>query len=271
MTQYLVRCTGWRLDELDDSVTRAEGLLARIKMHMCYQWRGLLLCLLILCLGIGMTDSAHSQSLPMGFVYVDQVVPELRTELRYRLDDNFVGANVDGYSGKRAILTRQAALALGLVQAELRTQGLGLLIFDAYRPQRAVDHFARWAKDLSANDMKQRYYPEVEKTELFSQGYIAARSGHSRGSTVDLTLVSLTSPFQQLEMGTVFDFFSPRSWLGATGLTATQEQNRALLQRTMKKYGFTPYSKEWWHFTLHPEPFPDTYFNFEIRDDLGAQ
>ena len=271
MTQYLVRCTGWRLDELDDSVTRAEGLLARIKMHMCYQWRGLLLCLLILCLGIGMTDSAHSQSLPMGFVYVDQVVPDIRTELSYRLADNFVGTTVDGYAGTRAILTQQAAQALARVQAELRGQGLGLLIFDAYRPQRAVNHFARWAKDLSATNMKQRYYPEVEKTELFSQGYIAARSGHSRGSTVDLTLVSLSPPFEQLDMGTVFDFFSPKSWLGAAGLTATQEQNRALLQRIMNTYGFTPYSKEWWHFTLQPEPFTDTYFDFEIRDDLGVR
>jgi len=226
---------------------------------------------LLSCLGIGMTDSVHSQSLPMGFVYVDQVVPELRTELRYRLTDNFVGTTVDGYSGERAILTQQAARALGLVQTELRSQGLGLLIFDAYRPQRAVNHFARWAKDLSDTAMKQRYYPEVEKTELFSQGYIAARSGHSRGSTVDLTLVSLLPPFQQLDMGTVFDFFSPSSWLDAIGLTATQEQNRALLQRTMKKYGFTPYSKEWWHFTLEREPFPDTYFDFEIRDDLGVR
>lgn len=230
-----------------------------------------LVCFLLSCLGIGMTDNAHSQSLPMGFVYVDQVVPELRTDLRYRLADNFVGTTVDGYAGARAILTQQAARALGLVQTELRSQGLGLLIFDAYRPQRAVNHFARWAKDLSDTAMKQRYYPEVEKTELFSQGYIAARSGHSRGSTVDLTLVSLLPPFQQLDMGTVFDFFSPSSWLDATGLSDTQEQNRALLQRTMKKHGFTPYSKEWWHFTLEREPFPDTYFDFEIRDDLGVR
>jgi D-alanyl-D-alanine dipeptidase len=217
-----------------------------------------------------MTDNAHSQSLPMGFVYVDQVVPELRTDLRYRLADNFVGTTVDGYAGARAILTQQAALALGLAQAELRSQGLGLLIFDAYRPQRAVNHFARWAKDLSDTAMKQRYYPEVEKTQLFSQGYIAARSGHSRGSTVDLTLVSLSPPFEQLDMGTIFDFFSPRSWLAATGLSAAQEHNRALLQRTMKTYGFTPYAKEWWHFTLNAEPFPETYFDFEIRDDLSA-
>lgn len=230
-----------------------------------------LVCFLLSCLGIGMTDNAHSQSLPMGFVYVDQVVPELRTDLRYRLADNFVGTTVDGYAGARAILTQQAARALGLVQEELRSQGLGLLIFDAYRPQRAVNHFARWAKDLSDTKMKPRYYPEVEKTELFSQGYIAARSGHSRGSTVDLTLVSLSPPFQQLDMGTAFDFFSPSSWLDAIGLTATQEQNRALLQRTMKKHGFTPYSKEWWHFTLQPEPFPDTYFDFEIRDELSVR
>ena len=230
-----------------------------------------LVCFLLSCLGIGMTDNARSQSLPVGFVYVDQVVPDLRTDLSYRLADNFVGANVDGYYGSRAILTKQAARALALVQEELRTQGLGLLIFDAYRPQRAVNHFARWAKDLADTAMKQRYYPEVEKTELFSQGYIASRSGHSRGSTVDLTLVSLSPPFEQLDMGTIFDFFSPRSWLDATGLSAAQERNRALLQRTMKMHGFTPYAKEWWHFTLSAEPFPATYFDFEIRDDLSAR
>ncbi len=237
-------------------------------MRVCSKYRGLFVWLLCSLLGCGMSNVAASQRLPAGFVYVDQVVPDIRTELSYRLADNFVGTTVDGYAGTRAILTQQAAQALARVQAELRGQGLGLLIFDAYRPQRAVNHFARWAKDLSATEMKQRYYPEVEKTELFSQGYIAARSGHSRGSTVDLTLVSLSPPFQQFDMGTVFDFFSPKSWLGAAGLSASQEHNRALLQQTMKKFGFTPYSKEWWHFTLQPEPFPETYFDFEIRDDL---
>ena len=232
------------------------------------RYRSLVVCSIFLWLGFGVNDNAFSQNLPNGFVYVDEVVPDIRTELRYRLADNFVGATVDGYSGARAILTQPAAQALAKVQADLREQSLGLLIFDAYRPQRAVNHFARWAKDLSDSKMKQRYYPEVEKTELFSQGYIAGRSGHSRGSTVDLTLVSLTAPYQQLDMGTFFDFFGERSWLGATGLTTAQLQNRALLQQTMSKYGFTPYSKEWWHFTLSAEPFPETYFDFEIRDDL---
>ena len=240
-------------------------------MMKSWQYQRLMVCFFLSCLGFSMNDSAYSQSLPAGFVYVDQIVPDIRTALSYRLADNFVGTTVDGYAGTRAILTQQAAQALARVQAELRGQGLGLLIFDAYRPQRAVNHFARWAKDLSATEMKQRYYPEVEKTELFSQGYIAARSGHSRGSTVDLTLVSLSPPFQQLDMGTVFDFFSPKSWLDAAGLTATQEQNRALLQRTMNKHGFTPYSKEWWHYTLQSEPFSDTYFDFEIRDDLSVR
>ena len=234
-------------------------------------YRGWVAYSFFIWLGFGMNHSAFSQNLPDGFVYVDQVVPDIRTELRYRLVDNFVGATVDGYLGARAILTQPAAQALAKVQAELHEQGLGLLIFDAYRPQRAVNHFARWAKDLSDTKMKQRYYPEVEKTELFSQGYIAARSGHSRGSTVDLTLVSLTAPYQQLDMGTFFDFFSPRSWLEAAGLTTEQAQNRARLQQTMTKYGFTPYSKEWWHFTLSAEPFPETYFDFDVRDDLSLR
>ena len=240
-------------------------------MRALCQYPSLAVCFLLLYLGFGMSDNAHAQKLPLGFVYVDEVVPEIRTELRYRLADNFVGVTVDGYLGARAILTQPAAQALAKVQTELREQGLGLLIFDAYRPQRAVNHFARWAKDLSDTKMKQRYYPEVEKTELFSQGYIAGRSGHSRGSTVDLTLVSLTAPYPQLDMRTFFDFFGQRSWLGAEGLTTAQVQNRALLQQTMMKYGFTPYSKEWWHFTLSTEPFPDTHFDFEIRDNLSVQ
>lgn len=240
-------------------------------MKFCWHEQGLRVCVLLFCLGLSMNDSAYSQSLPRGFVYVDQVVPDIRTDLRYRLSDNFVGATVDGYSGARAILTQPAAQALAQVQTELRALGLGLLIFDAYRPQRAVNHFARWAKDLSDSKMKQLYYPDVDKTELFSQGYIAGRYGHSRGSTVDLTLVSLTAPYQQLDMGTFFDFFGKSSWLGATGLTTTQLQNRILLQQTMAKHGFTPYSKEWWHFTLAAEPFPETYFDFEIRDDLRVR
>lgn len=271
MTRHLLRRVGLKIDWLNASVTFAEELRLRVKRSLCWPWQGVLVCFWITCLGVGMSDSAHSERLPEGFVYVDQVIPDVRTDLRYRLADNFVGANVDGYSGERAILTQQAARALELVQAELRSQGLGLLIFDAYRPQRAVNHFARWAKDLSDTKMKPHYYPEVEKAELFSQGYIAARSGHSRGSTVDLTLVSLSPPFDQLDMGTIFDFFSPRSWLDATGLSAAQESNRALLQRTMKSHGFTPYAKEWWHFTLSAEPFPETYFDFEIRDDLSVR
>ena len=240
-------------------------------MRFCFKYRGLFVWFLLSYVYCSMSDAAFSQSLPKGFVYVDQVVPDIRTDLRYRNDDNFVGAIVDGYAGSRAILSQPAAQALAKVQAELRGQGLGLLVFDAYRPQSAVNHFARWAKDLRDAKMKQRYYPAVDKADLFSQGYIAGRSGHSRGSTVDLTLVSLTAPFGELDMGTFFDFFGERSWLDAIGLTTVQMQNRALLQQTMKKHGFTPYSKEWWHFTLSAEPFPDTYFDFEIRDDLSAQ
>jgi D-alanyl-D-alanine dipeptidase len=240
-------------------------------MPACLQHHFATIFYLLVFIGMAMPDSTHSQSLPAGFLYLDQVIPDIRTDLRYRSDDNFVGAIVEGYAGTRAMLSQPAAQALAKVQSELRGQGLGLLVFDAYRPQRAVNHFARWAKDLSDTKMKQRYYPAVDKADLFSQGYIAGRSGHSRGSTVDLTLVSLTAPFGELDMGTFFDFFGERSWLDAVGLTNVQMHNRALLQQTMKKHGFTPYSKEWWHFTLSAEPFPDTYFDFEIRDDLSAQ
>jgi D-alanyl-D-alanine dipeptidase len=202
--------------------------------------------------------------MPVEFVYVDQVIP---TDLRYRLSDNFLGRPVNGYLGTRAILTRPAAQALAKIQAELHRQGLGLLILDAYRPQRAVDHFVEWAKDLSDTKKKESYYPDVHKTELFAQGYIAARSGHSRGSTVDVTVVSLSLPHQQLDMGSSFDFFGQISWFDATGLSSEQQANRSILKSVMVKHGFIPYNQEWWHFTLSSEPFPDTYFDFEIRDD----
>ena len=143
--------------------------------------------------------------------------------------------------------------------------GLGLLVFDAYRPQQAVDDFVAWSKDLNDTKTKSTYYPRIPKEFLFSQGYIAERSGHSRGSTVDLTIVSKNAPFQQLDMGTGFDFFGPESWPDYAEIFPQQRANRLLLQNIMVKYGFNPYPQEWWHFTLKNEPFPNTYFNFPVQ------
>jgi D-alanyl-D-alanine dipeptidase len=210
---------------------------------------------------------ASTGSLPEGFVYIDASIPDIRLELRYCSTDNFTGERIDGYLAPRGILTRRAAEALASVQQELRPFGLGLKILDAYRPQQAVDHFVRWAQDLTDTRTKARYYPGVEKHNLFREGYIAVRSSHSRGSTVDLTLVSLNAPPADpgLDMGSGFDFFGKESWPHYSGITPAQRAHRLLLRTLMLKHGFMPYPKEWWHFTLQDEPYPGTWFDFPVE------
>lgn len=224
-----------------------------MKKYLHLLWIALLLC------------ASTAWALPPGFVYVDEVIPGVVVDLRYRSSHNFVGRPVDGYVGQRAILSQPAAAALAKVQADLKPFGLGIHIFDAYRPQRAVDHFVRWASDLTDTKTKSEFYPEVDKRNLFKEDYIADRSGHSRGSTVDLTLIELAPPQRPLDMGTPFDFFAVSSWPDHPGMTAQQRANRLLLQTLMGKHDFRPYPKEWWHFTLNGEPYPDTYFDFIVE------
>ncbi len=210
---------------------------------------------------------AQGAGLPEGFVYLSEEIPDIVVDLRYYGENNFLGARVDGYEAPRAILSKPAALALKGVQEDLRAFGLGLKIFDAYRPQRAVDHFVRWAKDLKDTKNKARFYPDVDKKNLFRDGYIASKSGHTRGSTVDLTIISLQKPDvgRQLDMGTTFDYFGEASWPGNLAMDAGVRGSRMLLQTLMRKHGFAGYSKEWWHFSLKNEPYPDTYFDFPIK------
>jgi len=165
------------------------------------------------------------------------------------------------------IATAEAAEALRQVRDDLRPFGFGLKVFDAYRPRRAVQHFVRWARDLSDTRMKQAYYPQVAKKDLFRLGYIAGRSSHSRGSTVDLTIVILKDGHvgPELNMGTGFDLFSTASWPDSMAVTAVQRAHRLLLRTLMARHGFVPYDKEWWHFTLAQEPFPETYFDFPVQ------
>jgi D-alanyl-D-alanine dipeptidase len=195
------------------------------------------------------------------------MIPDLRLDLRYAGSHNFVGERIDGYLKQRCVLTREAAEALKKVQEDLRPFGLGLKVFDAYRPQRAVDHFVRWARDTADTRMKGEFYPGVEKKDLFRENYIAARSGHSRGSTVDLTIVSLSGEDagREIDMGSGFDFFGPRSWPDHTGIPSSRRAHRMLLRMVMKKHGFQPDAREWWHFTLKGEPYPGTYFNFPVQ------
>ena len=212
------------------------------------------------------TQASDKNSLPEGFVVVKEIIPGIQLEIRYASQDNFVGNPIDGYESPTCILSKEAAIALKNVQDGLKPFGLGLKVYDAYRPQRAVAHFVRWAEDLGDTKMKSRYYPNVKKKNLFRAGYIDERSGHSRGSTVDVTVVSLaTNETEELDMGTKWDLFGPESWPSNLSLTPAQRAHRMLLQNVMTQYGFKPLKEEWWHFTLKDEPFANTYFDFPIR------
>jgi len=219
---------------------------------------------IFICLLIGAIFPAFAWGLPDGFVYVDEATKQTQVDLRYLHSNNFLGRPVNGYLANRAILSKPAAEALNKAEDELRTYGLGFLIFDSYRPQRAVNDFVNWAKDLQDIKNKADYYPDVDKSNLFKEGYIAEKSGHSRGSTVDLTLISLVDG-KQLDMGQHFDYFGPESWPDYPNLLPQQKANRLLLRLIMTKYGFNPYPQEWWHFTLTNEPYPDKYFDFEVK------
>ena len=200
--------------------------------------------------------------LPQNFVYVRDIIPDVLEEIRYAGSHNFMGRPADGYGAARAVLTLPAALALKKAAAYFAGKSLHLLIYDAYRPQRAVDDFVRWAQDENDTVGKAEFYPTLEKRELFPRGYIARRSGHSRGSTVDLTLTDAKGT--PLDMGGEFDWFSPISAHEYANLTSVQKENRAWLKCGMEEAGFESYSEEWWHYRLKDEPYPQTYFDFEI-------
>ena len=206
----------------------------------------------------------QEQQRPDAFVDVASIAPGLIVEARYASPHNFVGRPIDGYDKPLCYLTRPAATALAQVAADLEPRGLTLKVFDCYRPARAVAHFVRWARSLRDQSMKAEFYPQVDKSTLFRDGYVATHSGHSRGSTVDLTLASRADG-QELDMGTPFDFFSPRSWPSDRSVSAAAQANRTLLAQAMRRRGFRPYDKEWWHFTLRHEPFPQSYFDFPVR------
>ena len=199
-----------------------------------------------------------------GFVVLSDVVPDVIQEIRYYSTYNFVGERIDGYHEPCALMTREAALALKEVSDDLKAQGYRLKIYDAYRPQMAVDHFVRWAEDLNDKRMKKYFYPQVEKDRLFAEGYIDAKSGHSRGSTVDLTLFNMKTG-KEVDMGGTFDWFGRESHPDYKDITKEQFANRMLLREIMLAHGFKPIAEEWWHFTLANEPYPDTYFDFPVR------
>lgn len=230
-------------------------------------------------------SSLHAE-LPKGFVYIQDVVPEIQLDVRYLSNNNFIGKPIDGYKKSVGILSTQATEALKKAQELFEKDGYSIVVYDAYRPQKAVDHFVRWSKDLVNLVMKKSFYATLEKKNLFKLGYIAKKSGHSRGSTIDLTIIkkgeTVSGPIaiaktdangvewnllvdNTVDMGSPFDVFDTISHITSTQITPEQQKMRNYLQSVMNQAGFKGYNEEWWHFTLINEPFPETYFNFDIE------
>lgn len=251
-------------------------------------FRGLLSIGGLLCATYALSDGKVVQERPKDIVSLTEVEPSIRHDPRYFGPHNFVGTKIDGYHAPKCLLTHAAADALRQAQAEFAAFGFTIKVYDCYRPQRAVDHFVRWAKDLKNTKMKAEFYPNVKKEHLFMDGYIAERSGHSRASTVDLTIIPIGAkptrsykdgekltdcrspvktrfPDNGLDMGTGYDCFDPLAHTANMRLTAEQRKNRLLLKAVLEKHGFENYEKEWWHFTLKHEPYPESYFNFPVE------
>ena len=242
----------------------------------------------ILCFLLFVNADAGMAKLPEAFVDIQKVIPDVVLDIRYYSPHNFVGERVDGYLAPKCFLTTDAAQALAGVQKDLAPYSLTLKIYDCYRPQRAVNHFVRWAKEIENTKTMKEFYPTIDKRNLFKDGYIAEKSGHSRGSTLDLTIVPLPAPVQadyipgqklsecylpaehrfadnSIDMGTGFDCFHELSNTENKNIGRQQKINRLLLKSLMEKHGFKNYDMEWWHYTLKKEHYPDTYFNFVIE------
>ncbi len=241
----------------------------------------LLMTMMLVFAAVGNASEAGKSASPddpSGFVELAEAVPDVILEIRYYSTYNFVGDRIDGYEVPCVLMTREAAEALRAVSDDVIAQGYRLKVYDAYRPQMAVDHFVRWAEDLEDTRMKPYFYPNENKDVLFEKGYIAAKSGHSRGSTIDLTLFDMATG-KELDMGGTFDYFGIEShpdWCGNPdtrkyegktegGITEVQFKNRMILRAAMLRHGFKPLIEEWWHFTLKDEPYPDTYFTFPVQ------
>ncbi|PKN70620.1 MAG: D-alanyl-D-alanine dipeptidase [Deltaproteobacteria bacterium HGW-Deltaproteobacteria-12] len=241
-----------------------------------------------LCCPQFISFSIAAEKMPEGFVDIIDVIPDIELDIRYFGPHNFVGEKINGYHAGKCLLTREAAEALAKVQMDLRSFSLTLKIYDCYRPQRAVDHFVQWATEIDNVKTKKEFYPTLDKRNLFKDRYIDSKSGHSRGSTVDLTIVPLPVPKQiaylpgqklsscylpaekrfrdnSIDMGTGFDCFHELSHTENKKIGLPQKINRLLLKALMEKHSFRNYEKEWWHYTLNNEPYPNTYFDFVIE------
>ena len=250
----------------------------------------MLVCSLMLFTGQSLpVRYCHAESrMPDSFEDVEARIPSILLDMRYYSPHNFIGERIEGYNAPKCLLTKEAAAALTKVQKELKAQSLSLKVYDCYRPQRAVDHFVRWAQDMNDTKTKKEFYPTIKKRDLLRKGYIGTRSGHSKGSSVDLTIVPLPASeeptfqlgdtlhecylpagkrFQDngLDMGTGFDCFHELSHTTNRKTGEIQMRNRLLLKNIMEKHGFKNYAREWWHYTLRREPFPKTYFDFAVE------
>ena len=243
---------------------------------------------LILGICLMISPCLSQSKIPDGFIDITKVIPPAVLDIRYFGPHNFIGEKVDGYNAPKCYLTKESAEALKKVQEELKDFSLSVKIYDCYRPQRAVNHFVRWAKELDNTKTKKEFYPTVDKRNLFKDSYIAEKSGHSRGSTIDLTIVPVPVPEEEryvpgqplfecylpagkrfkdngIDMGTGFDCFHELSHPVNKKVGLQQRMSRMLLKTLMEKHSFKNYDQEWWHFTLKNEPFPDTYFDFVIE------
>lgn len=236
----------------------------RIKLQQKRIHHYTFLFFLAICFVTNIFAQKKINKLPVGFAYVKEIIPSIQVDLRYCYSNNFVGSSINGYVEPRCILTKKATLALKKAQTEFKKLGYGILVFDGYRPQRAVNHFVRWSKVIGDTITKNKFYPKLKKRDLFALEYIASKSGHSRGSTLDITLVKLYAG-KQVDMGSPYDFFGEQSWVNFKDINDKKKSNRKLLQDIMNKNGFISYAKEWWHFTLKNEPFPNQYFDFTIK------
>lgn len=236
---------------------------------------------------ISLMKCAMTNALPSGFVYIEQIDPSIQQDIRYATSNNIMGRPLHGYIKPRCILAEKTAMALKKVQQQLNKKQLSLKVYDCYRPQMAVEDLWQWSQQNNHDLINPNYYPRVKKSELFAEEYIARYSGHTRGSTVDLTIVPMNSDpatshilakhiacyadyalrqnDNSLDMGTNFDCLDPLSYADNQQIPAQAQKNRRLLRQTMQKYGFLPYRFEWWHFTLKNEPYPQQYFNFPVQ------
>lgn len=229
---------------------------------------------------------ALKETLPEGFVYLDEIDPSIQFSLRYLGGDNFIGKPIEGYLAERVIMTESAAEALCKAQTFFKKDGYSIVVYDSYRPQTAVDHFVRWSQNAADQTMKTLFYPRIDKSDVFGLGYLSKRSGHSRGSTIDLSLIHDNEILKKviptprilkenveilflddgtLDMGSSFDLLDEASYYQNTLIEDIHFNRRTYLKEVMESCNFKPYIKEWWHFTLKDEPFPDTYFDFPIK------